>query len=333
MTDLVTKKQRPVDVDTGFQLWLAASVLMVVNSVAAMISSISVEPQVLPEASMRTAVFIVTGLMLFVVFSLVVICAFLLRQGHRWARSVLAFGSIFSVLQVVLGISDYEGTAGVVAAVSGILAVVLISGGFILLHRKESETFFTRASPAPSQQAPMVVSAVLPQYQQQGIVGYQVPIKPRAVEFAFWAWLGVFAVVILSEFIGVVYFVVDRQGYLEANKTLSADSGIPNVLEVAVFGWFMVVSAIVGMLIFFAFVMRRGQNWARITLTVFGGIGMFTSLLSLISLLGLAGLPGATGLLGIVQGILNLIAYGLTIFALINMYRQPVGQYFNPRYQ
>src|SRR5271157_750303 len=89
---------RPLDVDTGYGLWLAALPLLVI------------------------------------------------RQGYRWARTVLTGGGIATIVYVTTSLFTVQrGTAAaVVYAITAIVASVLIAGGVFLLHRKDAHAFFTR---------------------------------------------------------------------------------------------------------------------------------------------------------------------------------------------
>jgi len=70
----------------------------------------------------------------------------LMRQGYRWARTVLTGGGVATVVYVATDLFtvDRPAAAAVTYAVSGILGSVLIAGGVFLLHRKDAHAFFTR---------------------------------------------------------------------------------------------------------------------------------------------------------------------------------------------
>lgn len=76
--------------------------------------------------------------------------------------------------------------------------------------------------------------------------------------------------------------------------------------------------------------MRLGGNWARVLLTVFGGLGLLTDVVDIADSLGTS--PQNAG--GIIQGVLSLAVFGLVVMALIMMYRRQANQYFQwRRYQ
>lgn len=129
---------RPIDVGTAFGLWLAALPLLVVGQ--------AVDTALGPAVGARFLVYAMTGLLLFLVSSVVVVFLFLLRQGYRWARTVLTGGGVASVVYVVTSLFTINrGTvAALVYAVTAIVGSVFILGGAYLLHRKDAQAFFTR---------------------------------------------------------------------------------------------------------------------------------------------------------------------------------------------
>lgn len=129
---------RPVDVDTGFWLWVAALPLMVIGYVADMVGS---------SAGRGSAVlYVASGLFTAVVCAIVVTFLILMRAGYRWARTVLSGGATATVVYV--GIRLFTVTwppmYAVACGVAGITGSVLIAGGMFLLHRSDSHNYFTR---------------------------------------------------------------------------------------------------------------------------------------------------------------------------------------------
>ena len=129
---------RPEDVDTGFWLWAVALPLMVAGYVTAGVSAPGSTPAWIVNAS--TAVFAVN------VTAVVTVLLILLRQGYRWARTLLTGGGAASVVYTATNVFDYQGpeVAAVVFAMTSIVGSVLIAGGIYLLHRKDAGEFFTR---------------------------------------------------------------------------------------------------------------------------------------------------------------------------------------------
>lgn len=144
MTGQVTEQQksptgRPEDVDTGFWLWTAALVLMVVGYLIDVLTG--------SGGGVQRSMTVVFSVMFVVVLSSIV-AAFLvlLRQGYRWARTLLTSGGIVSVLHAISSLltGERQDAAAVGYAVTAIVGSVLIAGGMYLLHRKDADGFFTR---------------------------------------------------------------------------------------------------------------------------------------------------------------------------------------------
>ena len=129
---------RPVDVDTGFWLWLAALPLMTTGYVVNLLAS--------PEVVSSSVTYLIAGLTATVVVVVVATFLVLMRSGYRWARTGLTGGGVASVVYTVSGLShaDARPAVAVVAAVTGILGSVLIVAGTFLLHRVAAQEYFTR---------------------------------------------------------------------------------------------------------------------------------------------------------------------------------------------
>ena len=129
---------RPVDVDTGFGLWLFALVLLLAGQ--------AVDTALAPNAPGGAVAYAVTGVFLVVLSAVVVTFLLLMREGYRWARTLLSGGGVATVVYIVSSLFTVQrGTvAAVTYAVTAIFGSVLIVGGVYLLHRKDAHGFFTR---------------------------------------------------------------------------------------------------------------------------------------------------------------------------------------------
>ncbi len=129
---------RPADVDTGFWLWLAAVPLMVAGYLVDMVSARQPRPP--------AVIFVLSGMFIFVVGAVVVTFLFLMRQGYRWARTVLTGGGVASMVYAGTSLFsiDRPTTAALLYAICVIFGSVLIAGGVFLLHRKDAHAFFVR---------------------------------------------------------------------------------------------------------------------------------------------------------------------------------------------
>jgi len=129
---------RPVDVDTGFGLWLTALPLLLIGQV--------VDTVLAPNLPAHFLVYSATGLFLVLVCAVVVTFLLLMRQGYRWARTLLTGGGLASIIYVATSLFTVQRgtTAAVIYAITGITGAVLIAGGAYLLHRKDAHAYFTR---------------------------------------------------------------------------------------------------------------------------------------------------------------------------------------------
>ena len=129
---------RPEDVDTGFWLWLVALPLLVVGYVTDLVLT--------PVDGPVGYVYAISGIFVVVVASVVLTFLLLMRQGYRWARTVLTGGGAATVVYAITNVFgvDRPPVAAVVFAVTAIIAVVAIGGGLFLLHRKDAHAYFTR---------------------------------------------------------------------------------------------------------------------------------------------------------------------------------------------
>jgi hypothetical protein len=133
-----TQPGRPVDVDTGFWLWVAALPLMVIGYAVDLVVNGANRPPMI--------VYAISVVFVIVMCAVVVTFLILMRHGYRWARTVLTGGGIASVVYAATSLFtlDRSPSAAVIYAVTVIVGSVLIVGGVYLLHRKDAHAFFTR---------------------------------------------------------------------------------------------------------------------------------------------------------------------------------------------
>jgi hypothetical protein len=130
-------RARPVDVDTGFWLWVAALPLLVIGYVVDVVNGANHPP---------TIVYAISVVFVVVLASVIVTFLILMRQGYRWARTLLTGGGVASVVYTGTNLFTVERSpaAAVAYAITAIIGSVLIAGGVYLLHRKDAHAFFTR---------------------------------------------------------------------------------------------------------------------------------------------------------------------------------------------
>jgi hypothetical protein len=129
---------RPVDVDTGFWLWVVALPLMVIGYIADTVGSSS--------GHLAALIYISSGLFTGLLCAVVVTFLILMRAGYRWARTVLTGGGIAAVVFIGtrLFTANWPALLAIICGVTGIVGCVLIAGGMFLLHRRDADEFFTR---------------------------------------------------------------------------------------------------------------------------------------------------------------------------------------------
>ncbi len=129
---------RPVDVDTGFWLWLVALPLMVIGYVADLVGSSSGRGSAL--------LYVASGLFTAVLCAIVLTFLILMRAGYRWARTVLTGGGIAAVIYIAtrLFTVNWPPMFAAICGITGIVGSVLIAGGMFLLHRSDAHAYFTR---------------------------------------------------------------------------------------------------------------------------------------------------------------------------------------------
>jgi hypothetical protein len=130
--------RRPVDVGTAFGLWCAALPMLLIGE--------ALDTALAPNRPGGFVVYAGTALFLALLCSVVVTFLLLMRQGYRWARTLLTGGGVASIIYVLSSLFTVQrgAVASVTYAITGIIGSVLIAGGAYLLHRKDAQAFFTR---------------------------------------------------------------------------------------------------------------------------------------------------------------------------------------------
>lgn len=133
-----TPQTRPLDVDTGFWLWLTALPLMMAAYVVDQVSA--------PVLAMTAVVYVISAVFLVVVAAVVVTFLILMRHGYRWARTLLTGGGVATIVYAATSLfaGNRPSMAAVIYAVTAIVGAVLIAGGVFVLHRKDVHAYFTR---------------------------------------------------------------------------------------------------------------------------------------------------------------------------------------------
>lgn len=130
---------RPADVDTGFWLWLAALPLLIIGQIVDIYFTATTTGATMAVAVLSTAFTLAVG-------AVTLTFLLLMRSGYRWTRTVLTGGGLGTIFYSVASLITVvrPTVSAVVFAVTGIVGSVLVGGGIYLLHRPDSDKFFTR---------------------------------------------------------------------------------------------------------------------------------------------------------------------------------------------
>lgn len=146
---------------------------------------------------------------------------------------------------------------------------------------------------------------------------------PADVQTSFKLWIadiviGVVATLLLFTLPGEV--IVPRSELPPGVDPATADA---IVLGAIIFGVVLGL-VLLALQLLFVFKMRAGRNWARIVLTVLGGIGLLGGLFGLGRTLAFL----AAGGLGVLVGLLSLVQLVILAAAILFMYRPAANAYF-----
>jgi len=105
------------------------------------------------------------------------------------------------------------------------------------------------------------------------------PVRPRSVEISFWCWILTTVISLIGLVLTLTSSVWDdavAAGVRSAGGQTQIDvQSLVTVSKTIIIVVFLISVAIY---LLFAFKMRAGRNWARITLTVFGALTILSSL-------------------------------------------------------
>ncbi|MGH3916438.1 MAG: hypothetical protein ACRDTC_23965 [Pseudonocardiaceae bacterium] len=153
------------------------------------------------------------------------------------------------------------------------------------------------------------------------------PTRPKEVTISFWLWAGnaliglVVIVVVISQYDTIRDVVLDGAREAAQRQGGIVDERQLDVITTAVIVVFAVVFLAVSTAqLLFAVFMRNGRNWARIVLTVLGG------LLLLVQLLSLTGTAGG-------ELALTALSTAVLVAAIITMYLPAANPWFHPHPQ
>jgi hypothetical protein len=143
------------------------------------------------------------------------------------------------------------------------------------------------------------------------------PTRPKSVDTAYMLWLIAAGVGILGSLISFV-LAGDIARETAAALGVSGVAAEPNY-GATIFG---LVLQVVWILVVMQ--MRKGANWARIVLTVLGGLSIIGNLLSLVAI----GLLFSLGFLGVISALFVVVSLVTIIGAIIFMFKSDSNYYF-----
>jgi uncharacterized membrane protein len=143
--------------------------------------------------------------------------------------------------------------------------------------------------------------------------------RPKSVDNAFMVWLTSAAIGVLSLILSIS---LGRDQIRDAARTslqgqnkAFTEADLNNAVTIATVFAILVGIIIAGLFLLFAYKMRAGRNWARITLTVLGALSILFTILGV-------------GNSGVASLIVSLIQAALILIAVYFMYRPDANQYF-----
>lgn len=144
--------------------------------------------------------------------------------------------------------------------------------------------------------------------------------RPKSVDNAFLAW-------IIATAIGIVGLIVSltlgsdqirdtARASLERQGRSFTEQDVDNLATLSKTIAIVIVLILTALYLFFMFKMRAGRNWARITLTVLGALGVVFIVINL-------------GSAAAVSLVISLVQAVLIVAAVVFMYRPDANQYFS----
>jgi hypothetical protein len=141
------------------------------------------------------------------------------------------------------------------------------------------------------------------------------PRRPATITAAMWIWI---AGAVLSVAVFPVLFLTNTEFFLNQDTSADRAAGEFGVRALAlIFGFLMLVAA--APYVAFAIVLRNGQNWARVLLTVLGAIGFLSTLAIMFFALAAQVWQPATAI--------SIVVLGLTVAAVVLQFLPPSNSY------
>lgn len=170
------------------------------------------------------------------------------------------------------------------------------------------------ASPPPYAGGPQY-----PQYPQHpGDQQHPGVPRPKPVELSFKLWLANVVLGVIGSII--VFLVLDDVIEAAADEAGVSAAAAKDIARPVVMTGLVVGLLIIGLLAALAFQMRNGKNWARVTLTVLGAIGVILALVNIGDEFAVEGIGPVSGTIGVLRMLLIVGAIGLMYGGEANAY-------------
>jgi hypothetical protein len=173
----------------------------------------------------------------------------------------------------------------------------------------------------PGQRQPFEPMPAAPSLNEQELAGVTPAERPKSVDNAFMLWMIGAGLSLLSL---IVSFTIGGDAIKDAARdSLRQSQGrepsqqdVDNLANASLIIGVIIGLLFIGLFVLFAYKMRAGRNWARITLTVLGGLSIVLTLI---------GVGGA----GAIDLIVRLVQALLIVGAVYYMFRPDANNYFN----
>ena len=153
--------------------------------------------------------------------------------------------------------------------------------------------------------------------------------KPKEVETAFRLWIASVVIGLIGAIVSftLIPSIIDTTIASTPTTPGLSTEDLRTAIQIG-----LVVAAVIGLVfvalfLLFTFKMRAGRNWARILLTILGGLSILSSLIGI----GGLGQMFAAGPLGILSAVLSIVQLVVIAAAIVFMFRPAAGPYFQRR--
>lgn len=158
----------------------------------------------------------------------------------------------------------------------------------------------------------------------------ETPQPPKALQTARWLWVGAVLVGVVQAFVQLF----DRQrliGELRQLQPEMTQTDLDAAANSGIMFTFMFKALTLMVYVLLCKRMLEGRNWGRVTLTVFGGFGVFNAVITVltVSLVGPALIKQLTGMtVSGVDVVFAVLVAAVEVAAIVFMYRPEANRFF-----